>query len=234
MVMDRRAWPALEAYLRDIVRSFRSDRRILFWDLYNEPGNLMIFGPDGYHQYDAALVGHSQDLMTASFGWARDEGPSHPLTVAAWTTPPPGTDMPPYQTEIDVSALALSDIISFHAYWQTSHVARFIEHLSALGRPMFCTEWMARAVNSRIEDQLRLFRDSGVGCFQWGFVKGRTQTHLPWPDDLVSAHGGHAARDVWFHDVLHEDGRPYDPNEIEIVKQLTGKTRTSPSKSGGK
>jgi hypothetical protein len=234
MVMDRRAWPALEAYLRDVVRTFRTDRRILFWDLYNEPGNRMIFGPDGYHEYDAALVGHSHDLMAASFRWAREEAPSHPLTVAAWTTPLPGTDMPPYQTEIDASALALSDLISFHAYWQTSHVARLIEHLSALGRPMFCTEWMARAVNSRIEDQLRLFCDSGVGCFQWGFVKGRTQTHLPWPADLVSAHGGLAARDVWFHDVLHEDGRPYDPNEIEIVKLLTGKTKASPRKSGEK
>ncbi len=232
-VMDRSAWPDLEAYVRDIVRSFRNDERILFWDLYNEPGNRMIFGPDGFRQYDAGLVEHSLGLMEASFRWVRGETPSQPLTVAAWTTPLPDSDLPPYQTDIDAAALALSDIVSFHAYWKTAHVARFIAHLAALGRPMICTEWMARAVDSRIEDQLRLFHDSGVGCFQWGFVKGRTQTHLPWPDDLVTAHGGVATRDVWFHDVLHEDGRPYDPAEIEAVTLLTAQTKSKPRTSGG-
>lgn len=232
-VMDPAARGALEAYLRDIVGTFRSDRRILFWDLYNEPGNRMIFEQGGYREYDAALEGHSKTLMEASFAWARAEAPEQPLTVAAWTTPLPGTDLPPYQTEIDAAALALSDIVSFHAYWDTAHVARFIAHLARLGRPMVCTEWMARAVRSRIEDQLRLFRDAGVGCFQWGFVKGRTQTHLPWPADLVSAHGGLSTRDVWFHDVLHEDGSPYDPKEIATVMELTGRSGTTPGTRGG-
>ena len=232
-VMDRGAWPDLEAYLRDIVRSFRNDERILFWDLYNEPGNRMIFETDGFRQYDAALVGHSRDLMEASFVWARAETPSQPLTVAAWTTPLPGSDLPPYRTEIDIAALALSDMVSFHAYWKAAHVARFIAHLNQLGRPMMCTEWMARAVDSRIVDQLHLFHDAGVGCFQWGFVRGRTQTHLPWPDDLVATHGGVATRDVWFHDVLYEDGRPYDPAEIETVTELTAQAGNKPLGSGG-
>ena len=232
-VMDRSAWPALKAYLRDVVRTFRDDHRILFWDLYNEPGNRMIFGPDGYRTYDAALTAHSHALLKASFRWARDVAPSQPLTVAAWSTPPQDASMPPYATDIDATALALSDIVSFHAYWSAARVARLIARLGARpgasSRPMICTEWMARAVHSRIDDQLRLFRDSGVGCFQWGLVKGRTQTHLPWPADLVAAHGGVATRDVWFHDLLHEDGRPFDPREIETVKLLTGGRRTRPA-----
>jgi hypothetical protein len=221
LVMDRRRWDALESYLRDIVRSFRTDERVLFWDLYNEPGNRMIFRADGYSEYDPGLTGHSRALMEASFRWARAESPSQPLTVAAWSTPLPGSGLPPYQTEIDAAALALSDVVSFHAYWNTAHVSRFIAHLETRDRPMFCTEWMARAVDSRIDDQLRLFRDRGIGCFQWGFVRGRTQTHLPWPPELVASNGGLATKDVWFHDVLHEDGRPYDPKEIETVKELT-------------
>jgi hypothetical protein len=80
---------------------------------------------------------------------------------------------------------------------------------------------MARAVDSRISDQLELFHDRLVGCFQWGLVKGRTQTWVPWPDELVKAHGGDPARDIWFHDLLHEDGRPYDQNEIETIRRLT-------------
>jgi hypothetical protein len=227
-VMDRAAWGGLESYLRDVVRSFRDDHRVLFWDLYNEPGNRMIFGRDGYREYDPALANHSLDLMRAGFAWARAEAPNQPLTVGAWTTPLRGTDLPPYQTEIDAAALALSDVVSFHAYWDARHVARFIAYLRREGRPMFCTEWMARTVQSRIEDQLGLFRETGVGCFQWGFVRGRTQTHLPWPADLVMAHGGLAASDLWFHDVLHEDGTPYDPDEIEAVRSLTGRPGPRP------
>jgi hypothetical protein len=233
LVMDRTRWDALEGYLRDIVRAFRTDARVLFWDLYNEPGNRMIFGPDGYSEYDRGLTDHSHALMEASFRWARAENPAQPLTVAAWTTPLPGSSLPPYQTEIDAAALTLSDVVSFHAYWAKAHVSTFIAHLEALGRPMYCTEWMARAVDSRIEDQLRLFRDKGIGCFQWGFVRGRTQTHLPWPPELVAANGGLSTEEVWFHDVLHEDGRPYDQKEIDTVKGLTELSRRKLRKMGG-
>ena len=224
-VMDRSTWPALEDYVRDVTSSFRDDNRVLFWDLYNEPGNRMIFGQDGLDQHDVALLPHSYALMQAAFDWARAENPEQPLTVAAWATPLPDSITPPYQTEIDRAALDLSDIVSFHAYWSTAHVRRFIDHLAGRERPMICTEWMARGAGSRIEDQLPMFKELGVGCFQWGLVKGRTQTHLPWPTELVTAHGGNAARETWFHDILCEDGRAYDQREIDTIAALTGKAR---------
>jgi len=223
VVVDPTQRPMLEAYVRDLISTFRTDPRIAFWDIYNEPGNRMEFTSGGFSRYGGDLDVHSMSLMTSAFSWARDETPVHPLTVAAWTTPLPGEDAHPYQTEIDRAALLHSDIITFHAYWKADQVARFIDFLSVLDRPMLCTEWMARAVDSRIEDQLELFNDRKVGCFQWGLVQGRTQTHLPWPDDLVSAHGGSTDRDIWFHDLLRPDGRPFDPFEIEKISTLTGK-----------
>lgn len=220
-VVDPSRRGRLEAYVRDVVGSFRNDPRILFWDLYNEPGNRMVFTGEGFARHGGDLDAHSLSLMEDAFGWARSVAPDQPLTVAAWTTPLPGEDAHPYQTEIDRTALLLSDIVTFHAYWKADHVARFIDYLSVLDRPMLCTEWMARAVDSRIEDQLELFHDRDVGCFQWGLVRGRTQTHLPWPADLVRAHGGSADIGLWFHDLLYEDGRPYDPAEIETIASLT-------------
>lgn len=221
-VMDPARRPALERYVRDVLRQFRDDPRVLFWDLYNEPGNRMIFRDGGYAQFDGPLDSYSLQLMKDSFAWARAENPRQPLTVGAWTTPQPGETVPPYQTEIDRAALALSDVLTFHAYWDAAHVAQFIDHLAAHDRPMLCTEWMARAVDSRIADQLPLFHDRGVGCFQWGLVRGRTQTHLPWPEALVRDHGGQTDKDIWFHDLFDEDGRPYDPAEIETIRTLTG------------
>ncbi len=230
VVMDPDARAGLLAYVGDIVRSFRADPRILFWDIYNEPGNRMVFTADGFARFPEDLDTHALSLMEGAFDRARAELPEQPLTVAAWTTPLPDEDVHPYQTEIDRSALLHSDIVTFHAYWKAGKVSQFIDYLSVLDRPMLCTEWMARAVDSRIEDQLRMFHDRDVGCFQWGFVRGRTQTHLPWPADLVRAHGGRADRDVWFHDLLDEDGTPYDPQEIETIRSLTSSADTKKRK----
>lgn len=231
VVMDPDQTESLRTYVIGIVRAFRNDRRILFWDIYNEPGNKMQFGPDGFSRYPHELEGHSLALMESAFGWARSQYPVQPLTAAAWTTPLPGEAAHPYQTEIDRSALLHSDIITFHAYWRTDQVERFIDYLSVLDRPMLCTEWMARAVDSTIKDQLPMYRDRKVGCFQWGFVQGRTQTHLAWPQDLVRAHGGHDTGDLWFHDLLYPDGTPYDPIEIETIRALT-KGHTNQSMKG--
>lgn len=115
--------------------------------------------------------------------------------------------------------------MTFQAYWDTAHVARFADHLAALNRPMMCTEWMARAVGSQIADQFALYRDRKIGCFHWGLVQGRTQTHLPWPPNLVAMHGGEADRSIWFHDLFDATGTPYDPAEIATMADLTGKAR---------
>ena len=122
-VMNPSLWPQFEQYVRDLTRQFRTDPRILFWDLYNEPGNRMIFSPEGARKHLPDITAQSLALMTDAFTWARAEDPVHPLTVGAWTTPSPGSDDPPYQTSVDQAALALSDIITFHAYWDRSHVS---------------------------------------------------------------------------------------------------------------
>ena len=232
-VLDAALRPSLEAYVGDVISTYRTDPRVLFWDLYNEPGNRMDFDKTEYSQFDAELERHALSLMEASFAVARSIGPEAPVSVAAWTTPLPDSDAHPYQTEIDRSALLHSDIITFHAYWNRRRVAQFIDYLEVLDRPILCTEWMARQIDSRISDQLELFHDRDVGCFQWGLVKGRTQTWLPWPDDLVRAHGGRIDRDIWFHDLLDEKGEPYDPTEIQTIRTLTGSVEKTKRKGLG-
>ncbi len=232
-VLNAELRPALEAYVEDFISAYRADPRVLFWDLYNEPGNRMDFDKTEYSQFEAELEKHALSLMEASFSVARAIGPEAPLSVAAWTTPLPDSDDPPYQTEIDQSALRHSDIITFHAYWNRQRVAQFIDNLAALDRPVLCTEWMARQIDSRITDQLDLFHDRDVGCFQWGLVKGRTQTWLPWPDDLVRAHGGVIDRNIWFHDLLDETGQPYDPVEVQTILSLTAQAQKAQQREFG-
>ena len=232
MLFDASERAGFEAYVRDLVRTFGADRRVLFWDLYNEPGNRMLFDATGFSVFEPDISDASLSLMRDSFAWSRAEAPAQPLSVAAWTTPLPGSKAAPYQTPIDQTALELSDIVTFHAYWDAEHVRGFIDHLSALNRPLLCTEWMARPIGSRIEDQLPLYRRRGVGCFQWGLVKGRSQTTLPWPAALVREHGGHADRSVWFHDILTADGTPYDRAETDLIASQVSITSPAQTSTG--
>ncbi len=210
--------PFLKAYVQDVVDRFSGDPRVVVWDLYNEPGNRMIF-PDGVSQSEhcPSLESASHALMRAAFAWAREAAPSQPLTVGAWRIGRQGES--PYAHPIDLDALALSDVISFHAYCSLARMRFVTEALEGLGRPVFCTEWMARGLGSRITDQLPHLRSRKIGAFQWGLVKGRTQTHLPWPGVELDSTPGDGVEE-WFHDLLAEDGAPYAPAELEAIHSL--------------
>lgn len=221
-VMDKARWPDIARYAQDIIGTFAADKRVLLWDLYNEPGNRMIFTADGEHQFDGPLEPFSHELMVELFGWAREVDPIQPLTVAGWHLPPSWEDQDTdlHTHPIDLTAFALSDVISFHAYCQPERLRLVLRNLRAYERPLLCTEWMARHAGSRIHDQLPIFAEARVGCYQWGLVKGLTQTHIPWPVLLAEQGIDDDAADLWFHDLLHPNGSPYDTREVALIGRL--------------
>jgi hypothetical protein len=228
LVAHRAEWPRLQAYVQDVIGRFARDRRVLVWDLYNEPGNRAIFS-DGATQavHCESLEPASHALMLETFASAREVAPDQPLTVAPWRIGPIGGEA--YGHPIDRDALALSDVVSFHAYCSLPHLQFLAEALEQFGRPIFCTEWMARTVESRIAEQLPYFRDRKIGAFQWGLVKGRTQTHLPWPGIPLGAGPTVGGAPEWFHDILTEEGHPHSSAEVETLRALLG----AQDRSGG-
>ena len=107
-------------------------------------------------------------------------------------------------------------MISYHAYADTPGQLSLLSQLAEFGRPLFCTEWLARHVDSRIEEQLPLFRAQRVSSFHWGLVQGKTQTWLPWPD--IPRNETTAL--LWFHDVLKSYGSAYSEKEMQMVRRL--------------
>jgi hypothetical protein len=225
VVMDMRRRGALEAYVSDIIAHFADDDRILAWDLYNEPGNRHVFEAGSERQDDEALEASALTLMGEAFAWARRLQPLQPLTVAAWRLPAGGVPPPVYRHPIDRAALALSDVISFHGYCRREVMAAVIADLMRLGRPLLCTEWMARPLGSRIDDQLALFAEKRVGAWQWGLVKGLSQTHIPWPALMEASRDYDANGDEWFHDLLREDGEPWSRREMQIIATIVRQAR---------
>lgn len=211
VVRDRRRWPDLERYVTDVVGHFRDDPRIVVWDLYNEPGNDFVFTRKVVADANDPLWPHGMALAREVFAWARDVAPMQPLTSGVWSLD--------WQTR-EADLLALSDVTSFHSYMPLSNVTEQVELLRAGGRPILCTEWLARGLGSRLASHLPYFAEQRIGCFHWGLVNGRTQTHLPWPGfESLYADG------TWHHDVLHADGSPYDAQEVAEFRRWCARAR---------
>ncbi len=213
---DKSDYPQLEAYVKGVVGAFAKDDRIMGWDVWNEPhegGTDVIHSAD-----DAKLVA---DLLPQVFAWARSVDPTQPLTSGVFD----GGDWAPAHeaelTSIQRTQIDQSDILSFHAYSWPEEFERRIQQITAYGRPVFCTEYMARGAGSTIDTSLPLGKQYRVAMYNWGFVDGKTQTRLPW--DSYQHPYTDREPTVWFHDLFHADGTPYRQREIDIIRTLTGK-----------
>lgn len=194
MVTDPSQWPPLETYVRDVVGAFGHDERIVVWDLYNEPGN--------------GMEGSSLPLVEAAFRWARNERPTQPLTTGAWTD---------FEGDLSRRAMELSDVVSFHGYDAVPGLEAKLDTCAAYGRPVLCTEWMARGMGSTFERVLPLLREREVGCWCWGLVAGRTQTYYPW-----GSPEGAPEPALWHHDILRADGSAWREREATLIRVATG------------
>jgi hypothetical protein len=73
------------------------------------------------------------------------------------------------------------------------------------GRPVIVTEYMARPIGSKFQTHIPMFYEENVGAINWGLVSGKTNTIYPW-----GSPEGAPEPKVWFHDVVRQDGTPFD------------------------
>jgi len=194
LVRDATTWPRLEKYVKDVVTTFKDNPHVWVWDLYNEPTN-------------GGLGDVSLPLAEKVFRWAREVGPSQPLTVGQWNG----------NARLNEIIYRHSDVITFHDYGGPDPLAAHIADLQRQGRPLICTEWLNRGRGSTVADCLPIFRRRTVGCMHWGLVNGKTQTHLNW-----GHRPGQPDPPVWQHDLFRSDHTPYEPSEIELFRSIIG------------
>ncbi len=190
-VSDMTLWPPLEKYVRAVVGEFKRDRRILYWDLYNTAGN------DG-------LWEQSLPLMDQVFNWVRDIDPRHPLAVPAWKE---------LGSPMSARKLERSDLLTFHSFESPELVAAKIQLLQRHNRPIVLSDWLMRQRHSTFEEILPILALRGVGWFSRGLVQGKTQTWIQEPAYLDAE-----APEVWQHDILEPDGKPYNDREVELIR----------------
>lgn len=207
IINDPSRWDLVEKYEKDVLKTFGKDRRIIVWCLYNEPENV----PEC----------NTLPLMKKVFEWAREVRPDQPLTATVITNP--FTRKVKYYERFPIITYACenSDVISYHCYDPTQEHEDFLKMLEPFGRPVFCTEYMARTRGCTFESTLPLLKAHKVAAYSFGLVNGTTQCHYEWN----KAENGvkipfEEEPELWFHDILLSDGTPRYPEEVDWLKNF--------------
>ncbi|WP_210463202.1 cellulase family glycosylhydrolase [Rufibacter roseolus] len=214
-LQDSTQHPRLERYVKGVIRRFANDDRILAWDIWNEPDNLNQGSAYGKQELPNKLD-YVLPLLKKSFVWARAANPVQPVTSAVWKGNWSREDS---LTAIEKVMLDESDIITFHNYDSAQYLEQRINWLKRYGKPMICTEYMARPNGSTFQSSLPVAKKHNVGMVNWGFVAGKSQTIYPW-DSWDKNYT--AEPKIWFHDILRPDGTPYSQAEVDLIKSMTG------------
>ena len=189
------------AMAHEIIAKYAEDPRIVMWDLFNEPGHT--------NRGELSLP-HLKQLFVE----ARRQETIQPVTSCVWRRMNNWTVTEKY-------ALEVSDVVSFHNYNSYEYNIREIAELRKLGRPLMNTEWLNRINGNRVQELFPLYFLEKIGCWNWGFVAGLSQTYEPYEsfyDNPVTLDGIKRDMTKWMHDLFRPSLRPYDPEEIRIIK----------------
>ena len=185
---------SLKGYVQRTLSRFANDQRVLYWELYNEPGR----GNGEYDDSGKLILGRIGDrssrLVQDGWVWAREVAPSQPITSAGLGS------VGKMNAAINT---ANSDLHSIHIYDGIAEVQAEVATWLSAGRPLLVTEWLNRSKAEDIPaDVLPLLNDAdtlkgfdgtnspqyvlpylkeqNVGAINWGFVAGKSQTNWNW------------------------------------------------------
>ena len=213
---DSSQYPRLEAYVKSIVGAFGRDKRVLGWDVWNEPDNINRGSYEDLEPKNkVALI---LALLPKVFEWAREAHPTQPLTSGVWKD---GWSSPDKLDAMEKIQIEMSDVISFHSYDKPEDFEKRILWLQPYHRPILCTEYMARGNGSTFQGSLPIAKKYHVAAINWGLVAGKTQTYLPW-DSWQHPYTDREPA-IWFHEIFRTDGIPYRQEEAEFIREIIGR-----------
>ncbi|HJM59837.1 MAG TPA: hypothetical protein QGG52_04880 [SAR86 cluster bacterium] len=90
---------------------------------------------------------------------------------------------------------------------------------------------MAREFGTTFQFCLPIFQKYNVGCYNWGLVAGKSQTHFGW-ETIMNLHNlkekgefiGEGEDipepEIWFHDIFRKNGTAFDEEEVNFIKNI--------------
>ena len=218
---DKSQYPRLEAYVKGVVSAFANDKRVLAWDLWNEPDNP---NTSSYGKLELAEQGRlcrgtaPENIRVGSRG----------ETIAAFnqrrlerrTIGRPSRKLTP----IEKAQIEFSDVISFHSYESSGTSSKNAYNpCSVTTGPSSAPSTWLRGNQSTFEGIPAGSEEVQRRMINWGLVAGKTQTFLPW-DSWQKPYTDREPA-IWFHEVFRTDGKPYKPAEVEFIRQMTSQAK---------
>jgi hypothetical protein len=200
-------------YAEEVVAAYSIDKRVLAWDVWNEPDNTNA------GRYGASEPPDKVDLVRGllpqMFQYVRAGNPTQPVTSGLWQ----GGDWSSIDKLGPVARIQveLSDVISFQNYDGPAEFEKRAQWLQGYGRPVLCTGYLARDQGSTFQAILPLARKYNLGAFVGDLVAGKTQMWLPW-DSWQHPYTDRQPA-VWVTDIFTSTGPAYRQEEADFVRE---------------
>ena len=147
-------WSKLERYVRDVVGAHKDDKRIVLWDVMNEP-TCTSFNKDEDKKLIGTFLGHFLDCV-------KEQDPNHPRCVGFMDS----SENKPLLDKLD--------IVAIHNYRRD--LREDIRRMKALGKPVIVNEVAGRP-GQPFDFVMPVVREEKCGWCFWELMLGKTQFH---------------------------------------------------------
>lgn len=188
-------WPRFEKYVKDIVGAHLNDKRIVMWDIMNEPMNLGAVRTEEVESRLWLFVRHFCD-------YTRSLKPKQPITVGLMS-----------EDKYLKHVIDKVDVITFHCYsgsakFLTDAILRIRATGEKHGKPVNINEIASRVAGGvqHYQNWIPLLREEKVGWFFWELMLGKTKF---------------SKGDKPNQGLITTDGQCYDLMEVAAVLDIT-------------
>ncbi len=211
---------AMESKVREIIRHFRGDNRIIMWDIWNEPA---WYGED---------CPKAMEWIKIIARWCREEGCTQAITSSIlWDAEISAASGGSYASARRDTEKEM-DLHNFHDYaMQENHSANInyiINRYKKIdNRPLICTESLVRTCGSGVAMSLSEFSKHNIGFYTWGLFSNDANWDVRWGRSTFYAF------EPIFHNLLYAGGDPVDERELSYIKNFRvqeGNTSVYPGK----
>lgn len=184
-------WPELEKYVQDVVGAYRNDKRIVMWDVMNEPMCTRHARKAEGREKIWKFLDHFLDVV-------KKKDPTHPRTV--------GFSNSRYIPRL----IDKIDVIAWHNYTNDMKALRAdIRHVKRLGgkhsKPVHINEISRWSTGQHFRKFLPVLREEKIGWYFWELMLGNTQFSRG-PNPIQG--------------LVTTDGKSYHPDEIAAILDI--------------
>jgi hypothetical protein len=210
---DEGALKEMEVYTKKVIGAFAKDRRIIMWDLFNEPGCVNFFSA-GDADFTLSLKAVEHFLE-----WSLEMNPVQALTSSIfWRGDLINNETPLHKYAREVESKM--DVHNFHDYSAAGdsdhpqeYQRKLMDYLLGISnRPLVCTECLTRVNNSGLARTFADFQPYNVNFYLWGLYICDRNWAVRWERSTYDPYENP------FHNLLRPDGDPIDFRDIELIR----------------